>query len=35
MSDIQQDWLSALKPNFKILPLKERLFCSIGALCGL
>ncbi|MBK0064739.1 MULTISPECIES: HPP family protein [unclassified Acinetobacter] len=35
MSGIQQDWLSALKPNFKVLPLKERLLCGVGALCGL
>jgi CBS domain-containing membrane protein len=30
----QSDWLNFLKPNYKVLPLKERLF-GIGALCGL
>ena len=35
MSVIQREWLQILKPNFKILPLKERLLCGIGALCGL
>ncbi len=28
-------WLSRLKPDFKILPLKERLLCGVGALLGL
>ena len=28
-------WLNTLKPNFKVLPLKERLLCGIGALIGL
>ena len=35
MSVIQREWLQILKPNFKVLPLKERLLCGIGALCGL
>ncbi len=35
VSGIQQDWLSALKPNFKVLSVKERLLCGMGALCGL
>ncbi|WP_171263420.1 HPP family protein [Acinetobacter silvestris] len=29
------EWLNTLKPNFKVLPLKERLLCGIGALLGL
>ena len=29
------NWLNTLKPNFKILPLKERLICGLGALIGL
>lgn len=29
------DWLNILKPNFKILSLKERLLCGLGALLGL
>ncbi len=29
------DWLNTLKPNFKVLPLKDRLLCGIGALIGL
>lgn len=28
-------WLRTLKPNFKVLPLKERIVCGIGALIGL
>ena len=31
----QSDWLNFLKPNYKILPLKERLLSGFGALCGL
>ena len=31
----QLDWLNTLKPNFKVLPLKERLLCGLGALLGL
>jgi CBS domain-containing membrane protein len=31
----QLEWLNTLKPNFKVLPLKERLLCGIGALLGL
>ncbi|MCW8039575.1 MULTISPECIES: HPP family protein [Acinetobacter] len=29
------DWLNTLKPNFKVLPLKDRLLCGLGALIGL
>nr|WP_218954179.1 HPP family protein [Acinetobacter sp. YH01022] len=29
------EWLNTLKPNFKILPLKDRLLCGLGALLGL
>lgn len=29
------EWLNTLKPNFKVLPLKERLLCGLGALIGL
>ncbi|RLL38862.1 HPP family protein [Acinetobacter cumulans] len=29
------DWLNTLKPNFKVLPLKDRLLCGVGALFGL
>lgn len=29
------DWLNTLKPNFKVLPLKDRLLCGVGALLGL
>lgn len=28
-------WINILKPNFKILPIKDRLLCGIGALLGL
>lgn len=31
----QLEWLNTLKPNFKVLPLKDRLLCGIGALMGL
>ncbi|OTG96277.1 HPP family protein [Acinetobacter sp. ANC 3832] len=31
----QLEWLNILKPNFKVLPLKDRLVCGIGALLGL
>ena len=31
----QFEWLNTLKPNFKVLPLKDRLVCGIGALIGL
>ena len=31
----QLEWLNILKPNFKVLPLKDRLLCGIGALMGL
>ena len=31
----QSEWLEILKPNFKLLPLKERLLCGLGALLGL
>ncbi|OTG80755.1 HPP family protein [Acinetobacter sp. ANC 4648] len=29
------EWLNTLKPNFKVLPLKERILCGLGALLGL
>ena len=29
------DWLNTLKPNFKVLPLKDRLLCGLGAFIGL
>lgn len=29
------EWLNTLKPNFKVLPFKDRLLCGIGALLGL
>ena len=35
MSYPQPAWLNFLKPNYKVLPLKERLFSGFGALCGL
>lgn len=35
MSLTQSDWLNFLKPNYKVLPLKERLYSGFGALCGL
>ncbi|MCH4243211.1 HPP family protein [Acinetobacter gerneri] len=35
MSDTPLQWLNILKPNFKVLPLKERLLCGLGALLGL
>ncbi|MFW1675984.1 hypothetical protein ACG9H4_19360, partial [Acinetobacter baumannii] len=35
MSVIQPEWLQILKPNCKVLPLKERLLCGVGELCGL
>lgn len=35
MSATPFDWLNFLKPNFKVLSLKERLFSGFGALCGL
>ena len=28
-------WLNTLKPNFKVLPLKDRILCGVGALLGL
>lgn len=28
-------WLNTLKPNFKLLPFKERLICGLGAFIGL
>ena len=31
----QLEWLNTLKPDFKVLPLKDRLLCGIGALLGL
>ena len=35
MFHTQLEWLNTLKPNFKVLPLKDRLVCGIGALIGL
>lgn len=35
MSLTQSDWLNFLKPNYKVLPFKERLLSGFGALCGL
>ena len=29
------EWLNVLKPNFKLLPLSERIICSVGAFIGL
>lgn len=29
------EWLNTLKPNFKVLPLKERILCGLGAFIGL
>ncbi len=31
----ESGWLNFLKPNFKVLSFKERLFSGVGALCGL
>ncbi|MFM7810268.1 MAG: HPP family protein, partial [Acinetobacter junii] len=35
MSSTRSDWLNLLKPNYKVLPIRERLLSAIGALCGL
>ncbi|OTG58286.1 hypothetical protein B9T36_11535 [Acinetobacter sp. ANC 4204] len=35
MFHMQLEWLNTLKPNFKVLPLKERMLCGLGALLGL
>ena len=35
MFHTQLEWLNTLKPNFKVLPLKDRLLCGLGALLGL
>lgn len=35
MLHTQKEWLNTLKPNFKVMPLKERIICGIGALIGL
>ncbi|NHB58013.1 HPP family protein [Acinetobacter sp. 194] len=35
VSQFSSQWLNTLKPNFKVLPFKERLLCGIGALLGL
>ncbi len=35
MSSTPLDWLNFLKPNYKVLPLKERMLAGTGALCGL
>lgn len=29
------EWLNVLKPNFKLLPLNDRIICSMGAFIGL
>ena len=35
MSEFTISWLNTLKPNFKVLPFKDRVFCGLGALIGL
>ena len=35
MSSITREWLNILKPNFKVMSLKERVLCGVGALFGL
>jgi CBS domain-containing membrane protein len=35
VSYTQSDWLNFLKPNYKVLPVKERILSGVGALCGL
>jgi len=35
VSYTQLDWLNFLKPNYKVLPVKERILSGVGALCGL
>lgn len=35
MFHTQLHWLNILKPNFKVLSLKERMLCGLGALLGL
>lgn len=35
MNSTPSDWLNFLKPNYKVLPLKERMLAGTGALCGL
>ena len=35
MAQSQINWRNALKPNFKVLALKQRLWCGFGALLGL
>lgn len=35
VSSTRSDWLNLLKPNYKVLPIRERLLSAIGALCGL
>ena len=35
MSEFTTNWLNTLKPNFKVLPFKDRVLCGLGALIGL
>ena len=35
MSEFTTNWLNMLKPNFKVLPFKDRVLCGLGALIGL
>ena len=35
MNFLPSNWLHTLKPNYKVLPFKERIFSGFGALCGL
>lgn len=35
MSEFTINWLNTLKPNFKVLPFKDRVLCGLGALIGL
>ena len=35
MSEFTINWLKTLKPNFKVLPFKDRVLCGLGALIGL
>ena len=35
MSEFTTNWLNTLKPNFKVLPFKDRMLCGLGALIGL
>ncbi|MBV6550307.1 HPP family protein [uncultured Acinetobacter sp.] len=35
MNPTKQTWLNDLKPDFRVLALKERMYCAVGALLGL